>query len=238
VSTPTRRSTGDRLTQILLACGVIHGTLYIILNDVVAAGLYEGYDPLSQAVSELSATGSPANAFLSTVFPVWPVLMGAFGIGVWRAADGRRALRITADLLVAHAIVGLLWLFFPMTARVDMAPGAPATVNDIGHLVMTVATIVLILSQIGFSAAVFGWRFRIYAIASVVTVVVFGALTAAQASKLPTGGTTPYMGFVERISIAPWLLWMAVLAVVLITAPSAPVSRRAVAPPGRADFPG
>ena len=56
MSTPARRSTGDRLTQILLACGVIHGTLYIILNDVVAAGLYEGYDPLSQAVSELSAT--------------------------------------------------------------------------------------------------------------------------------------------------------------------------------------
>ena len=149
----------------------------------------------------------------------------------------RRALRITADLLVTDAIVGLLWLFFPMTARVDMAPGAPATVNDIGHLVMTAVTIVLILSQIGFSAAVFGWRFRIYAIASVVTVVVFGRLTAAQASKLPTGGTTPYMGFVERISIAPWL-WMAVLAVVLITARSAPVSRRVVAPPGRADFPG
>lgn len=87
-----------RLTQILLACGVLHGAVYIILNDIVAAGLYGGYDPLSQAVSELSATGSPANTFLATIFPVWRVLMGAFGFGVWRAADGRRALRITAGL--------------------------------------------------------------------------------------------------------------------------------------------
>ena len=38
---------------------------------------------------------------------------------------------------------------------------------------MTAATI---LSQIGFSVAAFGWRFRLYAILSAVTIIVFGAL--------------------------------------------------------------
>ena len=52
--------TGARLTQVLLACGVLYAALYVILNDVVAASLYDGYDPLSQAISELSATDSPA----------------------------------------------------------------------------------------------------------------------------------------------------------------------------------
>jgi hypothetical protein len=105
-----------------------------------------------------------------------------------------------------------------MTSRADMTSGAPATPNDVGHLVMTGATIVLVLSETGFSAAAFGWRFRVYAMASAVTVVEVGALTAAQASRLPAGVPTPWMGLFERISIAPWLLWMTVLHFILMTA--------------------
>ena len=48
--------------------------------------------------------------------------------------------------------------------------------------------------------------------------VVFGALTAVQASALAAGGLTPWMGLFERISIAPWLLWMTVLHFILMTA--------------------
>ena len=62
MSRTVTQATVGRLTQVLLACGVLYAALYVILNDVVAAGLYDGYDPLSQAISELSATGSPARA--------------------------------------------------------------------------------------------------------------------------------------------------------------------------------
>lgn len=223
MSSTVTSGTGTRLTRVLLACGVLYAALYVILNDVVAASLYDGYDPLSQAISELSATASPARAFLAAVFPVWPVLMVAFGIGVRRASGGRRALRITGLLLVVHGIVGLLWLAFPMTSRSGITSGAPAAANDVGHLVMTAVTIVLILSEIGISALAFGWRFRLYAVASIVVVIGFGVLTAVQASTLAAGGPTPWMGLFERISIAPWLLWMAVLHFILMTAgPSGP----------------
>ena len=93
---------------------------------------------------------------------------------------------MTGVLLVVQGIVALLWLAFPMTSRADITSGAPAAANDVGHLVMTAVTIVLILSEIGISALAFGWRFRLYAVASTVIVVVFGALTAVQASD--TGG--------------------------------------------------
>jgi hypothetical protein len=207
--------TGSRLTRGLLACGLLYAALYVILNDVVAAGLYDGYDPLSQAVSELSATGAPSAGFLRATFPIWPALMIAFGIGVGRAAEGRLALRVTAVLLVAHGLVQVLWLAFPMSSRVDITSGAAAGGHDVGHLVLTAATIAFILSEIGVSAAAFGWRFRLYAVVSVVTVVVFGVLTGMQAAQLAAGGPTPWMGLFERISIAPWLLWMAVLHLVL-----------------------
>jgi hypothetical protein len=176
--------------------------------------MYPGYDPLSQAVSELSATGSPAAAFLTAVFPVWPTLMVAFGIGVRRAAEGRRALRVTGVLLVVHGLVQVLWLAFPMSSRTDITAGASAA-SDVGHLLLTAATVAFILAEIGFSAAAFGWRFRLYAIASALTVVTFGALTGRQAAQLAAGDPTPWMGLFERISIAPWLLSMAVLHLIL-----------------------
>jgi Protein of unknown function (DUF998) len=218
VSTTTGRPTGTRLTRALLACGPLYAVLWVAANDLVAAGLYPGYDPLSQAPSELSATGSPARAFLTAVFPLWPVLTAAFGLGVRRAADGRRALRVTGGLLVAHAVVQLLWLPFPMTSRNDMRPDTAAAANDVGHLVLTGVTLALILSLFGFSAAAFGRRARLAAIAGAAIVVVFGALTGVQAAKLPQGEPTPWMGLFERISIAPWLLWMVLLAVVLTRA--------------------
>jgi hypothetical protein len=102
MSTTTTQRAGIRLTQVLLACGIARVVLYVVVNDVVAAHFYPGYDPVSQAISELSATGSPAMAFLAAFSPVWTVLWIAFGIGVRRAAAGRRALRITGDLLIAH----------------------------------------------------------------------------------------------------------------------------------------
>ena len=184
MSTTVRQPTSTQLTRILLACGIGYAVLYVVVNDLVAAGLYEGYDPLSQAVSELSATGSPAKAFLTALSPAWTLLMIAFGLGVRRADGGRRALRVTGDLLVAHGIVGLLWLAFPMTSRADIVAGDTA-VNDVGHIVLTGVTLVFVLAQFGFSAAAFGWRFRLYAIISAVIVVVFDALTSMQASALP-----------------------------------------------------
>ena len=108
-----------------------------------------------------------------------------------------------------------------------MSTTVPAATNDVGHIVMSAVTVVFILSQIGFSVAAFGWRFRLYATISAMAVVVFGTLTGVQARNVAIGEPTPWTGLAERLSIAPWLLWMAVLAVMLMTAryasPAAPV---------------
>lgn len=227
VTTTTARPT---LTRVLLACGIAYGVTYVVLNDVVAAALLPGYDPLSQAVSELSAIGAPSRAFLVAMVPVWTGLLAAFGLGVRRAAGDRKALRVTGDLLVLHAIVGLLWLPFPMTARADMVPG-PMGVNDVGHLAMTAATVLLVTAQVVTSATAFGRRFRIYAAATVVTSLGFGALTGVLTRDIALGAPTPWMGLAERVSIGAWLLWMVVLAVTLLAEVRRPA---APAPPSTA----
>src|SRR5690349_19702199 len=45
--------------RILLVCGILAPVLYVVANDVVAAGLFPGYDRIARPVSELSATYAP-----------------------------------------------------------------------------------------------------------------------------------------------------------------------------------
>jgi hypothetical protein len=64
------------------------------------------------------------------------------------------------------------------------------------------------------TAVGFGWVFRLYSLVTIATALVFGLLSG-QVDKLEAGAPTPYMGLLERISIAAWLLWMAIVAMVL-----------------------
>ena len=203
------------LVKVLLVCGVLYSLSYAVANDVVAATRYAGYSRMSQAISELSATGAPTKGFLRAMLPIWTALMIAFGIGVWKSANRMRTLRVTGGLLVAFGVIGVLWLGFPMTSRQDMVNGTTPA-NDIGHIALTAVTVVLILSQIGFGAASFGKRFRVYSLLTAATVLVFGALTGMEAPKVPEGKPTPWMGLFERINLYAWLLWIAVLAVLLL----------------------
>jgi hypothetical protein len=212
-SSSTDRAT--RVTKALLACGVLYGLMYVIANDVVAAVIFGDYDRVDQAVSELSAEGAVSRPFLVAMAAIWAPAMVAFGIGVRRSARGSRCLRVTGGLLVAFGVTSLAWLPLPMTAREDMVIGADAVANDVGHIAMSAVTIVLILAQIGFAAAALGRRFRLYSLATATIVLLFGALTGTQGPKLATGEATPWMGFYERVSIGAWMLWMAVLVVVL-----------------------
>jgi hypothetical protein len=88
--------------------------------------------------------------------------------------------------------------------------------NDIGHIVLTSVTVLLIVGMIVSAAVPFSTGFRVYSAASALAVLVFGALTGTQAPKLSLGEPTPWMGLYERIGIGAWLLWMVVLAVVLL----------------------
>jgi hypothetical protein len=210
-----KRTSRGTLVQILLACGVAYSVSYAFANDIVAATRYDGYSRMSQAVSELSATGAPTRTFLTAMLPIWTMLMIGFGIGVWMSADGKRALQVTGALLIAFGVTGVLWLPFPMTSREEMINGTTPA-NDVGHIVLAMVTVLLILLQLGFGAAAFGKWFRLYSLATAATVLVFGALTGTESPKVPKGEPTPWMGLSERINIGAWLLWLAVLAIMLL----------------------
>ena len=207
---------------MLLACGVLYGLVYVVGNDVIAATIYPGYSRMDQAISELSATSAPTRAFLVALLPVGTVLMIAFGVGVWATANGNRLLRVTGGLLIAFGITGVAWLPFPMSSREDMVQGAMPS-NDLGHLILSAVTVLLILCIIGFgSAAVRDLVFRIYSVVTLVAVLGFGAAVGVQAPRVADGLSTPWMGVFERINVYGFMLWVAVFAVVLLRAGAVP----------------
>ena len=200
--------------QALLACGVLYAVLYPIINDAIAATLYHGYSRMDQAVSELSATGAPPHTFLTAVGPVFSLLLIGFGLGIWRSAKGKRSLRIAGALVVAHGAMSFLWMFGPMSQRELLAAGE-ATSADTMHLVPSAATGLFVAAYVATTTFAFGWVFRLYSVVTIATALVFGILSA-QVDKIEAGDPTPYMGLLERIGIGAWLLWIAVVAVVLL----------------------
>lgn len=206
---------GARAITGLLGCGIAYPVTYVVANDVIAAARYPGYSRTDQAVSELSATGAPTRRFLVRMLPAFTGLTAAYGIGVWKAAGRRRALRATSLALLASGATGIAWLPFPMSSR-DVVARGEATGSDTGHLVLSGLTVAEILALLGAGSGAFGTRFRIYSLTSAAIVLLSGALTSRQAAKLANGQPTPGMGLYERISIGTWLQWMAVLATILL----------------------
>lgn len=198
--------------KMLLALGVIAPVFYIVINDIVAAMNYAGYDRISRPVSELSATYAPSRPVLVPLLVIFELLMIAFWISVWRSAQKNLALRTSSGLMMGFAILGLLAFPFPMTTNEVL--GA----NTIHTIIWGVITPLLMLAGIGATAAAFGQRFRFYVIATLMALVFFSVLTGIEAGQVQAGGSVPWFGITERAVIAPWLLWVAVLAITLLRA--------------------
>ena len=115
--------------------------------------------------------------------------------------------------MLGFRALALLAVPFPMVA--DEVLGA----NTIHTIIWGVLTPLLMLAGIGASAAAFGKAFRLYAILTLAALVAFSALAGAQAAQVNAGEPVRWFGVTERALIAPWLLWVTVLAISILRAP-------------------
>lgn len=200
--------------SVLLGCGIVSSLLYAGMNVFVAMR-WEGYSSTWQAISELSAIGAPTRPLWVPLGLVYTALVIAFGLGVRGAIRHNRPLGVVGSLLIAFGVIGLGWPFAPMHQRAVLAAGG-GTLSDTLHIAFSVVTGLLMLVAIGFGAAAFGKRFRAYSIATLVILVVFGALTGLDAPRVSANLPTPWLGIWERVSIGVFMLWVVVLAVALL----------------------
>ena len=200
----------SRVRQALLSFGLLSSLLYIVATDVVAAGRWEGYNRTSRMVSDLFAVGAPSRQALVPLFAVYTVLVTGFGIGIWISAEKNRALRATGALLIGFGLANALGSFFPLNLGSDDA--VPM------HIVATVGLIVFMMAAVIASAWAFGRGFFIYAFATIGTMLVSSTMSFVDVAEDPT----PFLGITERISIGSFLLWAAVLSIILIRNPVPP----------------
>jgi hypothetical protein len=204
--------------KVLLLCGILSSLLYIG-TDILAGTLCAGYSYTSQTISELSAIGTPTRPLVVPSSIAYGVLVIAFGLGVWRSAGPKRALRVAGGLLVGFGVICLTGPFTPMHQR-----GTEMTLTDTMHIIGAIVDVLFILLIIGFGATAFGKWFRLYSTGTILVVVVFGALAGKDAPRIEANLPTPWTGVTERISVYGSMLWFAVLAITLlrvrVTAPA------------------
>ena len=202
--------------RALLACGIGSPAAYVAAN-VVGALRGGGYSSVNQSVSELTAIDAPSRPVALPLFVVFDVLSLGFGTGVVASAGRNRPLRAAGGLLVGVGVANMISPFTPMHTREVLAAGG-GTGTDKAHRAVISAPPLQIAGAMGFGAAAFGRGFRRFSVASLVTMLVAGGLTGTQGRDLGANKPTPWNGVYERTSIGVYLLWMAVLAVVLLRA--------------------
>ena len=207
------RPPSTMVRKVLLVCGILAPLLYVA-SDILATMLYEGYSYTDQTISELFAIGAPTRPFILVLAPAYALLVYAFGVGVWRSAGEKLALRVVAAGLIGKEVLGLVvTLFFPMHMR-----GIEGTLTDTMHGILTLVGNLFFLLAIGFGATVFSKRFRLYSIATMLLIVVGGVLAGLYIPQMAADLPTPWMGLWERMDAYAYVLWMAVLAITLLRA--------------------
>jgi hypothetical protein len=199
------------LQKVLLTCGIIASLLYGAI-DILGGMVWQGYSFASQAISELTAIGAPTRQLLAPLYPIYSLLMVAFGSGVLILAGQRRTLRFIGVLQVIIGFVGLAWMSFPIHMR-----GVEPTFTDAMHNTFAGVQTLFILSSIGLGTIAYGKRFSYYSIGTLVTLIACGTLTFAIAGQfVPQQQLDNWFGFLERITVYGYMVWVIVLAVVLM----------------------
>jgi len=198
--------------KVLLICGILYPLLYVG-TDILAGTLYPSYSFINQAISEESAIGAPTRSLVVPLLFIGTVIALAFGWGVWRSAGRNRALRITGGLLILIGLVGLAWTPFPMHLGEPMSSFA----NTI-HSIFASVQVILVLLTIGFGATAYRNWFRYYSIVTILALFAAGLVSFWLAASGNNPFAPPWFGLIERINVYGYLLWIAVLAIILLRA--------------------
>jgi hypothetical membrane protein len=202
---PGRASSSRTATRLLLLSGIAAVGLYG-LGDLISGLLYDGYSFRDQAISELSAFGSPVRPLMMSVILIHSVLIIAFGLGVWRAGE-RKSIRWAGLALMGAGVIGIpTHTVFAMSSRwMDVG------FNDTMHIILSGMFSLLVFVAMALSAVAYRGWFRLYSIATLLILIGFGG-----AASVAIGGIeeniTPWAGGFERINAYAYFAWLVVLA--------------------------
>jgi hypothetical membrane protein len=201
---------GPAAKRALLLAAVAAVVVYTI-GDVLSGLLYDGYSFRDQAISELSAFGSPVRPLMVTAILIHNVLLLAFGLGILRVARRRIVWWIGALQVTLFVLAGIpTHTFWAMSSR-DMATGF----NDTMHITLTGVFSLIVVAMMILSAIAYPGWFRLYAIATTMVLVGFG-FASSFAIRGIEQNDTPWAGGFERVNAYAYFAWLVILAAMVI----------------------
>jgi hypothetical protein len=200
----------------VFALSGIAAAIVYVLAVIIGGALRPGYSHISQFVSELIASEAPNKPALDALFAAYNALTVAFGWALVLQASstdpaaGRSIGIIGAIVLIIEGIIGLAILFFPQDPV-----GTKATPTGTTHIVLaglsslaTVLAILFIGLWLGKDPNLRGYA--PYSFITVAFIFISGGVAAATAAV-----RSPLLGLTERLPIAGFLQWIAVMSLAI-----------------------
>lgn len=207
----------DRLQWfVLLGCV---GTLFYFAHVLVGRALYPGYNPLSQAISDLTALTSPSKekaAAFSTVYSFFTIssctLMCIFYKNKVNAVFRTGVYLYT----IMQWISAIGYTLFPLSQS-----GYAGNVTDILHMVVTVAVVLLTVLSMGLIATGC-MRDQDHRKFGILTIIFLSIMTVG---SIGTGFVPPaYFGVAQRLNVYAVVIYTSALSI--LTFRFAPTSSR------------
>ncbi len=191
----------------------IGSTLSYLLADILGHIIYPGYNFVSNAISELSESGSDHRLLFSLILVSSSFMGIVFGINIisnHKFKENKLIFLGGVLLLVMSICTTLTTTIFPMDPV-----GTEATFPGTMHLVLIELSVImifpaLILIGIGMKRKYNLKKFRNFTFITVGILVISGGM-----SPIVIANWEEYMGLIERINVYTYFIWIIVLAILL-----------------------
>lgn len=202
-----------RWVRAVAVFGLVGVSAYVA-SWAIAGAITDGYDPMSQAISELFAIGAPTvpRLLLVTSLVASGVALIGFGVALDRGLPGEG--RAGPVMAVVSGVMTVVIVAFPCTAG---CPGAGTTVTDTMHVLVAGAGYLALL----LAPLLVAWRVSDHDRSLAVWSVVLGGAALAGFVIRNLGVADGLAGLQQRVFNTTADLWYVAAAIWLLRRPRA-----------------
>jgi hypothetical membrane protein len=197
----------NKIAKIIPLLGIFSIILYF-LHIVLGEIFYEGYNPLAQAVSDLTASNSPSKNIARLFSLLYGICALSFSIGffIYLGHKINKIVTVSSFIFCIMNIVSFFgYTFFPLSES-----GYADTFQDKMHVVVTVLVVLFtVVSLVLFSIGFFRTKEQKWlGIISICTLLILmaGAMSINIVPK-------EYFGIAERINVYAIIVYTGILSV-------------------------
>jgi len=196
----------NKIIKLIPLFGIFSVILYF-LHVILGEIFYEGYNPLAQAVSDLTASNSPSKNIARLFSMLYGICAVTFSIGFFAHLKNKINRTVTISSLtfcIMNVISFFGYTFFPLSES-----GYANTFQDKMHMIVTVFVVLLtIVSLVLYSIGFFRAKgYKWLGIISITTLLILMA-GAMLINIMPK----EYFGVAERINVYSIILYTGILS--------------------------